>query len=545
MKKNIPIGISNYRTLKERNLYHVDKTLMIKDFLDDNGTWITLITRPRRFGKTLNMSMMAEFFDITKDSKDIFSGTKIMETEYASKINQYPTIFLSFADAKGTKQNTINSIKNSLRKAYRQYRYIFTNMDEDEEEDYLDLKEAMKKGANPTLDGIETCILFLMEMLYKYYGKKVMLFIDEYDTPFIEAHVSGFYDDIRKQLASLLHNALKDADPLEYAMLTGIQRVANENIFSDLNNIEIYDLSCDGYSQYFGFTESETKQILKDFDLNFDNKVKEMYDGYHIGNIDVYNPWSILKYTKSRELGYYWINTSSNTMIKNAIEKSDIFFKKDFESLIHNGYLNTDINLGTSFYETNNTSTLWGLFVNAGYLTIAEKLGLEEYRLIIPNNEVIREFKSLVASYLNVSSKLLDNISKGLLNEDQVIFFDSLQEILLIPSYHDYKSENSYHMLFLSLCIYMQATHKAISNRESGNGRPDIILKSHTSRYPSYVIEFKYNKENENTDKLADIALEQIERKGYGIELTGRIIHIGLGVHGKKANMKWIIKQEK
>ncbi|MCD7950351.1 MAG: AAA family ATPase [Erysipelotrichaceae bacterium] len=228
---------------------------------------------------------------------------------------------------------------------------------------------------------------------------------------------------MRKQLASLLHNALKDADPLEFAMLTGIQRVVNENIFSDLNNVEIYDLSSIPYSQYFGFTVSETKQILKDFDLKFDNKVKEMYDGYHIGNSDVYNPWSILKYTKSRELGYYWVNTSSNTMIKNAIEKSDIFFKKDFESLIHDGYLNTDLNLGTSFYETNNTSTLWGLFVNAGYLTIAKKLGLDEYCLKIPNNEVIKEFKSLVASYLNISSKLLDNLAKSLLNEDQILFF--------------------------------------------------------------------------------------------------------------------------
>ncbi|MCD7893757.1 MAG: AAA family ATPase [Erysipelotrichaceae bacterium] len=422
MKKDIPIGISNYRTLKERKLYHVDKTLMIKEFLDDRGTWITLITRPRRFGKTLNMSMMAEFFDITKDSKNIFHDTKIMKTEYANNINQYPTIFLSFANAKGTKQNTINSIKDSIKEAYDKYDYIFHNMTQREEKDVIKLNRALD-NENPTLDGIEKSILFLMNMLYKYYGKKVMLFIDEYDTPFIEAHVKGYYDDIKEQLASLLHNALKDADPLEYAVLTGIQRVANENIFSDLNNLAIYTVADNQYSQYFGFTENETRQLLDDYHLEFNQEVKDMYDGYHIGNTDVYNPWSILNYASYQKLRPYWVNTSSNVMIKNAMQKADIFFKDDFELLLEQGYLDTTVTLGTSFYEEFDTSTLWGLFVNAGYLTIIDEMEYDKFRVKIPNNEIVKEFKNLVAGYFDVSEKLLDRVSKGLLTENQKLFF--------------------------------------------------------------------------------------------------------------------------
>lgn len=233
-----------------------------------------------------------------------------------------------------------------------------------------------------------------------------MLFIDEYDTPFIDAYIHGYYEEIRSSLSSILLNALKLSSSLEYALLTSIQRVANENIFSDLNNVEIYDLSSNHFSQYFGFTEDETKQMLEDYELEFNDEVKDMYDGYHIGNIDVYNPWSILKYVKSKELGYYWVNTSSNMMIKNAMRNADISFNQGFETLLEQGYLDTPIDLETSFYEESETSTLWGLFVNAGYLTIVKKLEFDELRLKIPNQEVVKEFKYLVASYLNVAPKL-------------------------------------------------------------------------------------------------------------------------------------------
>lgn len=228
--KKIPIGTKSFSRLVEGNYYFVDKTLMIKEFLG-RVTDVTLITRPRRFGKAINMSMMAEFFDITKDSKEIFKGTKIMETPYAAEINQYPTIFISFADAKRDKETVVSTIRTQIQIQWDKYDFVFEN-----------------------LKGIDDAISFLMEIMEDYYGKEVMVFIDEYDTPFVEAHTGGFYDEVRGGLAGLLHNSLKTSTSLKYAMFTGIQRVAKENIFSDLNNLDVYTVIDNDYSEYFGFS---------------------------------------------------------------------------------------------------------------------------------------------------------------------------------------------------------------------------------------------------------------------------------------------------
>ena len=228
--KKIPIGTKSFSRLVEGNYYFVDKTLMIKEFLG-RVTDVTLITRPRRFGKTINMSMMAEFFDITKDSKEIFKGTKIMETPYVAEINQYPTIFISFADAKRDKETVVSTIRTQIQIQWDKYDFVFEN-----------------------LKGIDDAISFLMEIMEDYYGKEVMVFIDEYDTPFVEAHIGGFYDEVRGGLAGLLHNSLKTSTSLKYAMLTEIQRVAKENIFSDLNNLDVYTVIDNDYSEYFGFS---------------------------------------------------------------------------------------------------------------------------------------------------------------------------------------------------------------------------------------------------------------------------------------------------
>lgn len=293
--KKIPIGTKSFSRLVEGNYYFVDKTLMIKEFLD-RGTDVTLITRPRRFGKTINMSMMAEFFDITKDSKEIFKGTKIMETPYVAEINQYPTIFISFADAKRDKETVVSTIRTQIQNQWDKYDFVFEN-----------------------LKGIDDAISFLMERMEDYYGKEVMVFIDEYDTPFVEAHTGGFYDEVRGGLAGLLHNSLKTSTSLKYAMLTGIQRVAKENIFSDLNNLDVYTVIDNDYSEYFGFSIEETKELLEYYDLELNDEVKEMYDGYKMGDKEIYNPWSILNYARRKVLVPYWVNTSANTMLKQAI----------------------------------------------------------------------------------------------------------------------------------------------------------------------------------------------------------------------------------
>lgn len=542
MRKAIPLGVVDYETLKNQNYFFIDKSMMIYDFLMRKST-VTLITRPRRFGKTINMSMMSSFFDITKDSKEIFKDTKIVETEYISEMNQYPTIFISFANAKNDKWNVVKEIKLQLRKEYDRYAHVFEQkMTVFEQNEYESLVQGLMTKNDGILDNIIDALSFLMERLEKYYHKKVMVFIDEYDTPFIEAHVGGYYEELRGGLSSLLHNALKTSTSLHYAMMTGIQRVAKENIFSDLNNLVVCTVKDPEYSQYFGFTEEETKQTLEYYDLSLNDEVKSMYDGYHFGEHDIYNPWSILNYASRKVLEPYWVNTSSNTMIKKAISSSDEAFERGYEELIRNGKLETTVKMDTSFFEVNNTENLWGLLVNAGYLTLHKTISIQDslYIIKIPNQEVQLEFRKLTAYHLKATETdltVLFNSLKCCRKED---FEDRYRKILLtLPSYHDLKDENSYHMMLLGMCAWLSNEYEVISNREVGKGRRDIILKSKKSQI-SYILEFKYtNDSSVDLKQLAKSAIDQIDSRRYDSELSGTVIHIGLAHYQKNVEIEW------
>ena len=541
MKKALPIGVDDYRRLKENNYYAVDKTLMIEEFLQRQSI-VTLITRPRRFGKTLNMSMMAEFFDITKDSKEIFNDTNITKSLYASNMNQYPTIFVSFANAKGDQINVVQQIKEQLRNEYNRYEHIFNNLSKFEEDDYKQVIDGLMSKSDGKLNNIIDALSFLMKILEKYYQRKVMLFIDEYDTPFIEAHVNGFYDKIKNGLASLLHNSLKTSNSLQYALLTGIQRVAKENIFSDLNNLVVCTVKDHIYDKYFGFNEQEAKELLEYYDLKLNDDVKQMYDGYHIGNQEIYNPWSIINYADSHELQPYWVNTSSNKMIKKAMIKKDQAFNQGYEKLVTKGYLQTLVHLDTSFFESRTTSSLWGLFVNAGYLTIAKTISLRDriYIIKIPNQEVQEEFMNLTAYYLDVSDTLLADLFYALKITNQNLFITTYQRIIKsLPSYYDLKDENSYHMMMLGMCAWLSNEYEIISNKEIGKGRCDIILKA-KGDFTSYIFEFKYTKNNyDNLDVLANKAIKQIEKRNYNLNLKGKVIYVGLAHLQKEVVIKW------
>ncbi len=544
MKKRIPLGLQSYDKLKTGNYYVVDKSLMIQDFLS-RGNEVTLITRPRRFGKTLNMSMMASFFDITKDSRELFKDTAIMKSEHASAMNQYPTVFLSFANAKNSKQELTKAIKYQLRKEYDRHRQAFeTTMTEFDADEYQKIRKALLDTENGEIDGIGNTLAFLIEKLEKHHGKKVMVFIDEYDTPFIEAHVNGYYEEIRGGLSSLLHNALKASTSLQHAMLTGIQRVAKENIFSDLNNLVVCTVTDKRYAQYFGFTEAEAKAVLEYYGLKLDEEVKAMYDGYHFGKEEIYNPWSILNYADTGELAPYWVNTSSNKMIRKAMEGRDQAFARGYEKLIEKGKLETLVRMETSFFEVSSTESLWGLFVNAGYLTIEKVISARDgrYVLRIPNEEVQQEFRDLTASYLNVSESNLSAMFNGLRYEERERFAESYADMLLsLPSYHDLKDENSYYVLFLGMCAWLSNEYEIKSNREAGKGRCDIILKAKKKGLASYVLEFKYLKEAD-TERLEESAKEaflQIKEKHYDAELPGRAILIGLAHAGKEVSIEW------
>ena len=542
MRKRIPVGLKDYEKLKSENYYVVDKTLMIKDFLEQ-GNEVTLITRPRRFGKTINMSMMAEFFDITKDSKELFKDTKIMDTEYADQINQYPTIFISFAEAKRNKIEVVQRIKEQLQNVYDQYLHIFGNLTDFEKSNYQKIRKGLINSDDGNLSNVATALSFLMKILEKYYNKKVMVFIDEYDTPFIEANIGGFYDEIRDGLSSILHNALKTSTSLQYAMMTGIQRVAKENIFSDLNNLVVCTVKDPEYAQYFGFTEKETKEALEYYDLSLNNEVKSMYNGYRFGKYEIYNPWSVLNYASRKVLEPYWINTSSNEMIRKAMESSDDAFNRGYEELIQTGKLETLVRMETSFFEINSTSSLWGLLVNAGYLTVLEVISARRSRYVlgIPNQEVEKEFQNLTACYLKVSDEALDSMFEGLREGRKEEFLNSYANILLtLPSYHDLKDENSYHMMALGMCAWLCHDYEIISNREAGKGRCDIVLKARKENQISYILEFKYAKES-NTDlnELAKRAVEQIKERKYDIELRGKVIYIGLAHYQKEVEIEW------
>ena len=542
MRKAIPLGVVDYETLKNLNYYFIDKSMMISDFLMRKST-VTLITRPRRFGKTINISMMASFFDMTKDSKELFKDTKIVETEYISEMNQYPTIFISFANAKNDKLNVVKEIKLQLRKEYDRYAHVFEQkMTVFEQNEYESLVQGLMTKNDGILDNITDALSFLMERLEKYYHKKVMVFIDEYDTPFIEAHVGGYYEELRGGLSSLLHNALKTSTSLHYAMMTGIQRVAKENIFSDLNNLVVCTVKDPEYSQYFGFTEEETKQTLEYYDLSLNDEVKSMYDGYHFGEYDIYNPWSILNYASRKVLEPYWVNTSSNIMIKKAISSSDEAFERGYEELLRNGKLETTVKMDTSFFEVNNTENLWGLLVNAGYLTLHKTISIQDslYIIKIPNQEVQLEFRKLTAYHLKATETDLTVLFNSLKRCKKEDFEDRYRKILLtLPSYHDLKDENSYHMMLLGMCAWLSNDYEVISNREVGKGRCDIILKSKKNQI-SYILEFKYTKDSsEDLKQLAKSAIDQINSRRYDSELSGTVIRIGLAHYQKNVEIEW------
>lgn len=487
--------------------------------------------------------MMAEFFDITKDSQTIFQDTAIMRTEYADQMNSYPVIYLTFADAKNDVFNVVNSIKNRLIDEYVRYDYVFEDIPALLLPTYQTIIQSLSQSDTTSLQGISEAIRFLSKRLEKYYHKKVMLFIDEFDTPFIEAHVGDFYEELHGNLSLLLSSALKNNNSLQYAMLTGIQRVAKENIFSGLNNPKVCTVADQEYAQYFGFTEEETKKFLAYYGLDLTDEVKDMYDGYRIGNQDIYNPWSIINYADTKELNAYWVNTSANKMIRKAMERCDSTFKDGYDTLIREGTIETTVLMETSFFEQSQTSSLWGLFVNAGYLTIEKKVDIynSEYRLRIPNSEVLKEFSSLTAYYLDVPETTLTDMNKAIKIKDKELFLKKYQEMLLSHlSYYDVKGENSYHTFLLGMCISLRRDYCVKSNQEAGKGRADIILQAKKGNLPSYIIELKYTgDDHQDLKELAYEAVQQIEEKQYGHDIKGSLIFIGLAHHNKEVEMCW------
>jgi hypothetical protein len=362
------------------------------------------------------MNMLRELFDITKDSKKIFEGLAIMETEYACQINSRPVIYFSLKDCRAkTAADLLFSINEEIKLEYNRYNKTFENKLDD---DYLDFTETFQELRKRPADIniIKYSIIVLEQAVASFYGKNPILLIDEYDQPIISSHEHDYHDELKDLFSVFYGRALKGQQYLHQAMLTGVQRVAKEGICSGLNNLRVYTVTDSRYSEYFGFTEEETEALLKATDLKLDESVKQMYDGYMFGKSEVYNPWSILNYADSAELKSYWINTSNNILIKESIRDADSLFKQDFDKLIENESVAVTADLESSFSELKNNAALWGLFINSGYATVTEKTTAAAVTIRIPNDEVKGEFTEIIAEFAHISSNdlrvMFDYLSK-------------------------------------------------------------------------------------------------------------------------------------
>jgi hypothetical protein len=528
--KRLPIGLDSFREIREEGWYYADKSLMVRNFIESDYK-VALITRPRRFGKTLAMTMLREFFDITKDSRAIFDGLAIMGTEYATQINSRPVVYLSFKDCKGTTaEPLLFSINEVILKEYEKYSEVIKDDPSGRYHDYLMVIQKLRDRCLDT-NYLKISIETLERALDAHYGAKPIVLIDEYDTPLFCSFEYGYHNDTMKIFFSALYgSALKGQEHLHKALLTGIQRVVKESIFSQLNHIAVYTVLDSQYSEYFGLTTDETASLLACYGLDLDEPVKQKYNGYLFGGTEIYNPWSILNYASRKRLESYWINTSTNYLVKSAIDGAGERFRGDFEQLVSEGEANVTADLGCSFTELQNYYTLWGLLINGGYLTVTERLEGLRLRVRIPNGEARSEFLKVVADQANLADPDLGDMFQFLWEKDMDSFITTYRDLVLsCTSFFDAKG-NAYHMLFLGMCLSVHGLYKVTSNVEAGYGRSDIRMESLSVGHPHIVIEFK---QGEDIETLKEDALKQIFDNEYYAGLEGEVLCVGIA-HDKK-----------
>jgi hypothetical protein len=390
------------------------------------------------------------------------------------------------------------------------------------------------------IKALKTSVALLARVLYEYYNVKPIVLIDEYDTPIISAFQYGFHDEAQPFFSGFYGQALKGFDCLHQAMLTGIQRVVKESIFSQLNNVSVYTVLDEQYSGYFGLNEDETRKLLADYDLSLDERVKQKYNGYMFYQTEMYNPWSILNYADSGELTNYWLNTSTNYLVRQSITDAGEYFRKYFDRLIAEDTVEVAVDLACSFMELNHPDTLWGLLVNAGYITVLEQIDDLFMKTRIPNGEVKSEFLTIIADRANLQSRDLYKMFLCLTQKDMDGFMNIYREIVVnCTSFFDAK-ENAYHMLFLGMCITLNNIYKITSNIEAGLGRSDIRMESLFPERPHIIIEFK---QGEDIEDLKEKALAQIMENNYCAGLKGEILCIGIAHNKKKCATSHSLKK--
>ena len=558
MLKGLPIGREDFKEIRENSFYYVDKTKYIEELLLD-GTQVKLFCRPRRFGKTLSMSTLRYFFDIKKgeENRKLFDGLYISNSPLMSEQGKYPVIFITMKGIIGRDlEEVIKDIEVKIYELYNRYFFIEERLNPNAREVFNRL--ARKEGS---IAEIKSSLRFLTQFLYEYYNQKVILLIDEYDSPLLNAVEKGYYTEMKDFLRAFYGDALKTNEYLQMGVLTGIIRVTQAGIFSDLNNIENYTILKKSYSQYFGLLEEEVEEALKYYGIEYKlDEVRAWYDGYNFAGTEVYNPLSILKYIKEKELESYWINTSGNALIMEIIANSDDRVIKDLEKLFEEKELETVVDLELDMGKSLLESDIWSLMLSSGYLTIKEKIDRKNYIIKIPNKEIRTFFKDAFIKMVFRGTRYVEDVKRALLTKDLESFEIAFQNMVLESiSFHNTTlnmrkeegkevdelaySEVPYQMFMLGFLTSMQDKFFVTPEQESGLGRADILLEPRNKNGVGYILEIKAARKNNRISNLAKRAHKQIDSKIYETELRKRgvvdIVKIGIAFRGKEVEFHY------
>lgn len=552
--KPIPIGIEDFKRIIDNGYYFVDKTMMIKDLID-NGNAVTLFTRPRRFGKTLNMSMLRRFFEKTQeDNSYLFDGLAISEAgnKYRKYMGKYPVISISL---KGMKQPTLEEslfeYQTLIIDEFERNRYVLEchEITSDERNQY---EAICSRTAYKT--SYATALRLLSKCLKKVHKTNVIVLIDEYDVPLENAYFNGFYKEMINLIRSVFESVLKTNDSLEFGVLTGCLRISKESIFTGLNNPKVYSVSDSAFSQYFGFTEQEVRELAEYYNLSerFD-EIKAWYDGYRFGKTEIYNPWSVLNYIKDAVSDSscipdaYWVNTSSNSIIHELVVKSDRRIREDIEKLIGGDSIEKPLYQDITYVNMNVKSDyIWSFLLHTGYLKPVRiyKKGIQTYfSAVIPNTEIITIYENIFRQWFDESIRIADKsvLLNAVLEGDAETFELEVNRWLLKSiSYHD-GYENFYHGFLVGLLEYSDE-YLVESNRESGTGRNDVVIKNVLTRDIAVILEIKSVGKGGTLDKMCNVALQQIEDRQYevnlGYEGYKKILKYGIAFEGKRCMIK-------
>ena len=557
-KKVIPIGISDFKSFNDKNYYYVDKTLMIKDILDDKAL-VTLFTRPRRFGKTLNLSMLKYFFEKTQeDNSYLFKDLNIWKTgdKYKEYQGKYPVINLDFKSVEGLSwKEAYEKAKVMITSEYIRHGYLLDSdvLNDDEKNLYNKLK-SLKFDANET--DYMYSIKNLCVYLEKYHKQKPIILIDEYDVPLQRAYLNDYYKEAINFFRGMLQDALKTNNSLEFAVITGCLRISKESIFTGLNNLDINSILDKQYSEHFGFTQEEVDEILKYYNLEAKRGIiKDWYNGYQFGMKDIYNPWSVLKCIKNMTIDLnkkpeaYWVNTSGNDIVKKLIKNADAVAKNEIEILINGGAINKALNANITYNELEeNIDNIWSMLFFTGYLTYTEEKREEEdvisyYSLKIPNKELMCIYKVMIKAWFddNIKQINFDNLYQNMLDGKDEEISDEISSLLLENiSFYD-ANESFYHGMLIGIFSKI-SKYRVFSNLESGKGRSDIILEPTRVKQPAIVIEIKVTSGIEKLGQKCQEALKQIDIKNYDTYLKKRgfdnVIKYGMAFCSKRCLVK-------